>query len=358
MGEPSAEESAIELRKREHLAPFRDGSVAAAVTQSWLDRILLIHQALPELDLAEIRLESDFVGRTFKAPLMITGMTGGTREARQINRDLAWAAEKMGVGFGLGSQRAMIAQTDLGASYRVRDVAPHVFLAGNIGGTQLAATPLDRLRRALDEVGADALCVHLNAAQELAQPEGDRDWRGVAQAISRVVREIDLPVIVKEVGCGLSREVGARLVELGVGHADIAGAGGTDFVALELDRRGTKQAPELDPFRGWGIPTAAALMELAHLDLTLIASGGVRSGLDVARAIAAGATLAGIAAPVLEAWFRGGRDEVVATLERICDGLRAAMMLTGSRSVDDLRGAPRVITGSLRDWCRERGVMR
>jgi isopentenyl-diphosphate delta-isomerase len=339
-----------EDRKREHLQPFRDQGVPARGTTTWLEHVRLVHKALPEIDKAQIDLRTRFAERQFAAPLFITGMTGGTAEARAINRDIARVAGKMGIGFGLGSLRTMLDLPDLAETYKVRDEAPEVFLAGNIGGTQLASMSLDRLHRALEQVGADALCVHLNPAQELVQPEGDTDFRGVASAIGRTVREIGIPVIVKEVGCGLGREVGMMLRDLGVCHVDAAGVGGTSWVGLELGRGNRAEDPEPAAFWDWGIPTAAAVMELSDLDLEVIGSGGIRTGLDVARVVALGATLAGVASPVIQAWFRGGADAVEAMLEGMLEGLRVAMVLTGSRTLADLRVAPRVVTGPLFEW--------
>jgi isopentenyl-diphosphate delta-isomerase len=245
-----------------------------------------------------------FLGKALRAPLILTGTTGGTPVARSINRDLAQVAEELGIAFGLGSQRAMLEHPDLEETYRVRDVAPTVFLAGNLGGVQLAAIPTETVRTLLDRVGADALCIHLNPAQEMVQPGGDRDFRGVQEAIERTARNLAVPCIVKEVGCGLSREAALSLAASGIAALDAAGAGGTSWVAVDLAVEATAR-PRPEAFRDWGIPTAAAIGEALER-AAVIGSGGVRTGLDIARALALGATLAGIAAPAIQAWFGEG----------------------------------------------------
>jgi isopentenyl-diphosphate delta-isomerase len=346
--------SRTERRKRDHLDLFRGGGVPAGGVTTWLECVRLVHQALPEIGLADLDISTAFCGRRFRAPFFITGMTGGTKEARALNRALARAAEEHGAGFGLGSQRAMLENPRLGSTYDVRSVAPKVFLAGNIGGVQAAETPPGRIRAMIGRVGADALCVHLNPAQEMAQPEGDRAFSGVVDGIARLVREARVPIIVKETGAGLSREAAERLKAVGVRHVDAAGAGGTSWVTVEVLRRGKQGDPGLSEFGGWGIPTAAALLEVGGMGFEVIASGGIRTGLDAARAISLGATLVGVAAPTIAACFKGGTRSVHALLTMLEDGLKTAMLLTGCRTLADLRKAPRVITGNLLEWQRQR----
>jgi len=340
----------IAQRKRDHLEPFRRGGVEARQVSSWLEHVHLIHSALPELSMEQIDLGARFCGRHFAAPLFITGMTGGTDEAGRINRELACVAQSLGIGFGLGSGRAMLVDPGLVQTYQVREAAPDVFLAWNLGGVQLRHTPIDDIRAALDTLAADALCVHLNPAQELMQPEGDRDFTGVLDAISALVTTLDRPVIVKETGAGISRRVGLALREVGVRHIDVAGCGGTSWVGVEVIRHQRQQDPEALALWDWGIPTAAAVADLADSGLSLIASGGVRTGLDAARALALGAELAGLAAPVLTAWFNEGAGGVERLLTSMLTGLRGAMLLTGCGDLAALRRAERVVTGPLRDW--------
>lgn len=345
-----------ERRKRDHLGLFRRRGLPETGTTTWLEHVLLVHQALPELGIDDLDVSASFCGRKFHAPFFITGMTGGTGQARKLNRVLACAAEERGVGFGLGSQRAMLERPRLAPTYEVRSVAPDVFLAGNIGGVQAGTTPPERLRAMLRQVGADALCVHLNPAQEMVQPEGDRAFSGVTAAIAKLVREARVPVIVKETGAGLSRETAGKLRAAGVRHLDVAGAGGTSFAAVEVERRRRAGCSDMSEFRDWGIPTAAALLEVAGLGFEVMASGGIRSGLDAARAIALGADICGVAAPIVRAYFAGGLRSVRAVLDSLEAGLKTAMVLTGSRTLADLRSAPRVIAGDLLDWQRQRGV--
>ncbi len=342
-----------EKRKREHLQPFREGK-SRDVGSAWFEHVHLVHQALPEMAVDDVDLTTTFCGRVFCAPVFITGMTGGTEEARDINRGLARVAFRMGLAFGVGSQRAMIENPALAETYRVRGVAPDVFLAGNIGAVQLARLPLARVREALDLIEADALCVHLNPAQEMAQPEGERDFRGLLDAIAEAVAGLGRPVIVKEVGCGLSREVARTLWGVGVRQVDVAGVGGTSFIRVEAERAGLGEDPQWVAFDGWGIPTAASLTEVAGLGLEVIASGGVRGGLDAAKAMALGARMVGVASPVIRAWFQGGEGLVERYLSRLLDGLKTAMVLTGCRTLQDLSRAPRVLSGPLAEWARAR----
>lgn len=244
------------------------------------------------------------------------------------------------------------------STYRVRDVAPGALVLGNVGVVQARAMSTRDVRALVDEVGADALCVHLNPAMEIVQPEGDRDFRGGLETIARLVRELGKPVVVKETGCGIAPHVGARLKGAGVAHVDVSGAGGTSWVGVE-----TRRAEDQGDARGralgealwdWGVPTAASVALLAPLGFeTLIATGGVASGLDVARAIALGASAAGIARPVLRALVSGGRDAAGALLDSVLAELRAAMLLTGSATIADLRRAPRVLGGELRAWVEQ-----
>ncbi|MDY0060288.1 MAG: type 2 isopentenyl-diphosphate Delta-isomerase [Myxococcota bacterium] len=357
MTAPSDPIPAIPRRKAEHLRLFVEGDgPRARQATSLLECVRLVHQALPELEEAEIDLATTFAGHPLAAPFFVTGMTGGTALAGEVNRGLARVAERLGIGFGLGSQRALLEDPALLPTYQVRDVAPRVFLTGNLGAAQVARLTPAEVRALCDQVGANAFCVHLNPAQELLQPEGDRDFRGARQAIGTLARELDRPLIVKEVGCGLSREVAMILLRLGIRHLDVAGVGGTSWVGAEVRRRGGEEDPELLAFWDWGLPTAAALVELSDLPCQLIASGGIRTGLDAARALSLGAVAVGVAAPALEAFLAGGEAAAERRLQGMIDGLRRAMLLLGCRTPAELRRAPRVIVDPLADWARQRGV--
>jgi isopentenyl-diphosphate delta-isomerase len=342
-------------RKADHLALCATGDVGFRGASTLLDQVRLVHDALPDLDAADIDTSLVLLGKKLRAPIVIAAMTGGTEAAGRVNRELAQIAEERGYGFGLGSQRAMHKDAGVGPTYRVRDVAPTTLVLGNVGVVQARAMSTDDVRALVEAVGADALCVHLNPSMELVQPGGDRDFRGGVDAIGRLCHELEVPVVVKETGCGLSPSVGRRVRQVGAHHVDVSGAGGTSWVGVETLRaraQGDHAAATLgDAFWDWGIPTAASVAAMQPLGFeTIIATGGVKTGLDVARAIALGATAAGIARPVLAALESGGRDAATRLLDGVEAELRAAMLLTGSRDLAALRRADRVVVGELATW--------
>jgi isopentenyl-diphosphate Delta-isomerase len=351
---------AIGSRKADHLALCADGDVGFRERTTLLEHVRLVHDALPDMALGDVDTSVTLFGKTLRAPLLIAAMTGGTEEAGRINRELASIAEERGYGFGLGSQRAMLVRPGAGPSYRVRQVAPGTLVLGNVGVVQARAMTTSEVRLLCDEVGADALCVHLNPAMELVQPGGDRDFSQGLATIARLVRDVGLPVVVKETGCGLGPSVGRRLRDVGVKHVDVSGAGGTSWVGVEAKRAeaaGDAGARALgEALWDWGIPTAASVALLATQGFeTIVATGGVGTGLDVARAIALGASVGGIARPVLRALTAHGRAGAVSFLEGVEAELRAAMLLTGSRDVAALRRAPRVVVGELGGWISQLG---
>jgi isopentenyl-diphosphate delta-isomerase len=339
----------IEKRKADHLEVAASGR-AEFVKSTLLEHVHLVHQALPELALDEIDLSTTLVGKSLAAPLVITGMTGGTAEATAVNRDLARAAEAAGIALGLGSQRAMDEHPELAASYQVRDVAPGVVLLGNVGAVQALAMGPARVIELARRIGADAIAVHLNPGQELIQDRGDRDFRGVRDAIARLVEASPLPIVVKETGCGLSVEAARALVAAGVHTVDVSGAGGTSWVAVEAVRaaHGSDAAALGSELWNWGIPTAVAVVACARAKLDVIASGGLRTGYDVARALALGARAGGMAAPMLRAQRTGGHAAVSALISQVIASIRAVCLLTGCRSVRDLARAPRHLGAPLR----------
>jgi isopentenyl-diphosphate delta-isomerase len=342
----------IGQRKADHLEVAASGRAEFRAT-TLLEHVHLVHQALPELSLAEVDLATEFVGKKLRAPLLITGMTGGTPEAAAINRQLAKAADAAGIAFGVGSQRAMDEHPERADTYQVRDVAPNVVLLGNIGGVQALALGPARVGELAKRIGADALAIHLNPGQELIQPHGDRDFRGVRDGIARIVQASPVPVVVKETGCGLSKEAAQMLLAAGVTTVDVAGAGGTSWVAVEAVRAGTANADAAalgNELWDWGIPTAVSVVACTKAGLVTVASGGMRSGSDVARAIALGARLGGMAAPMLRAQRDAGETGVRDAIARVIDSVRAICLLAGCRRVSDLSRAPRHLGAPLRDY--------
>ncbi len=349
--------SQIEKRKRDHLKHFRNGEVPSRSRTTWLECVEFVHDSLPELSLNDIDLSTTFAGRKFPVPLTITGMTGGTEEAGEINRALARCAQDFGMGFGVGSQRAMIDHPELIDSYRVKQDAPNVFLMGNIGGVQLANRSLDDIAAALEAIEADALCVHLNPAQELAQFEGDRDFSGICHALAEAVTNLEIPIIAKETGAGIGLKTAVKLQETGVRYIDVSGVGGTSWVGVELLRRGLENDPAFNCFWDWGLPTAAAIVEASSVNgVEVMASGGIRTGLDMARALALGATTCGIAAPALRAWFEGGEKELYNTIENLLSGLKTTLCLCACKNLDELRRAPKIVHSDLKKWLEQRGI--
>lgn len=324
-----------EPRKGEHVKIVLEKDVDHSYPTG-LEGIRFLHYALPELDYNEVSTEAVFLGKKLNAPFLVTGMTGGYAEAVKINQDIARACEQEGIAFAVGSQRAMIEKPELLSTYNVRDVAPNVFLAGNIGGFQVKKYSVKQIQQMVDAIQADALCVHLNPAQEMAQPEGDVDWSGVLEAVTKLCGELSVPVIAKEVGHGINGVVAKELVKAGVKAIDVSGAGGTSWVAVEHHRGGNSG----EVFWDWGVPTAEALQQCSKaVKVPLIASGGVRSGLDVAKAVRLGATLGGAASPFIKAQNRSGWTEVVEYIKKWKRELKTAMLLTRSKDLFELRKA-------------------
>ena len=353
----------IGRRKADHLDLCATDEVAYIARTTLLEHVQLVHQSLPDLALDDVDTRVDLFGKTLRAPVVIAGMTGGTDRAGEVNHALARIAQKRGYAFGLGSQRAMERSPETAWTYRVREHAPDVLLFGNVGVVQARDWETKVIDGLVRDIGADALCVHMNPAMELIQPGGDRDFRGGTETFARLVRELSVPVIAKETGNGVSGETAAKLYAAGVRVVDVSGAGGTSWVGVETLRaaqedgaaEGSSAAPRDAQALGralwdWGIPTAASVHLVTRAGMTAIATGGIRSGHDIARAIALGASACGVARGVFMALSEGGERGAERFLDSLERELRAIMLLAGARTIADLRDAPRVITGELRAW--------
>ena len=349
----SSEIEAIKQRKKEGIDIPLQKNVQAKTTSTYLEYVRLVHNALPELDYEDIDTSMTFLGKRFSAPLIIDSMTGGTDEATIINGRLGELAEKYGFGMGLGSQRAGLKSEELAATYSIaRKNAPNAFLIANIGGAQLSkGLTVDEAKRIVKMIRADALAVHLNPLQELVQPEGEPRYKRVLGQISELAKTIDVPLIVKEVGAGISKEVAIKLEMANVSAINIAGAGGTSWAGVEKLRAESlkddlkKHLGEM--FWDWGIPTAASLIEVRRaVKLPLIASGGLRNGLEVAKCIALGASMAAMAYPFLQTAAQS-RESLFAFADTILTELKSTMFLVGAKNIAALASSRYILTGLL-----------
>ncbi|MFH2106217.1 MAG: type 2 isopentenyl-diphosphate Delta-isomerase [Candidatus Micrarchaeota archaeon] len=327
-----------ESRKKDHVELTLNSKYQYEVSPGF-QSVRFVHNSLPELDFDSIDLSSSFLGKKIKYPFMILGMTGGYKDAEKINKDLAIAAEKHKIPMGLGSQRAMIEDKKLAKTYNVRKYAPSIPLVANIGGVQLKKYPMARVKKMIEDVDADALAIHLNPLQEIIQPEGDRDFRGVLTAITKACQELNVPIIVKETGAGISTDVAVKLKDAGVAYVDVSGAGGTSWSKVEYDR-----GKAVEGFEEWGNATVDSI-DMCRDILPLIASGGIRSGIDVAKAIALNAELAGAAYPFLKAQKKKKLDELIGTWER---QMKIVCLLTGSSNCLELKNARLIRYGRAR----------
>ncbi len=345
----------ISQRKKDHLALCAGPNVGFRQKSTLLEHVEFVHAAFPEMHADEVDSRIDLLGKTLAAPVIVAAMTGGTEVAAEINQDLARAADELGLGFGLGSQRAMFERPEAAWTFKVRDVAPHALLLGNLGLVQAKAMTTAQIQDLVGAVDADALCIHLNPAMEIVQPGGDRDFGGGLDALQRLVEELTVPVVAKETGCGLSRAMGSKIQATGVSTVDVSGAGGTSWVAVEAHRAVDEDQRALaQELWDWGIPTAASVLQLRGLGLHVIATGGLRSGSDVARAVALGAAAGGLATQVLKAHHAGGYDGAHDFLRRVVLSVRSIMLLTGCRTVGELQRAPTILTGELPRWASTR----
>ncbi len=335
----------INQRKADHIRINLEENVQFPQVTTGLEQYRFVHQALPELDLPAVDTSVLVFGKRLSAPILVSSMTGGTEQAGMINRNLAEAAQQQRLAMGVGSQRAGIERGEAGQTFRVRDVAPDLLLFANLGAVQFNyGYTVDECRRAVDMIEADALILHLNPLQEAVQPEGDVNWRGLLGKIEQVCATLGRPVIIKEVGWGISERTARRLIEAGVGAIDVAGAGGTSWSQVEMHRAPTERLRRLaGAFADWGIPTAESLLaaraartSLGRPEVHLFASGGIRSGQDIAKCAALGADLVGLASPFLKKAM-AGPEEVVAEMDLLATELRITMFCSGACDVAALR---------------------
>ena len=329
-------------RKADHIRINLEEDVRSGLTTG-LERYRFVHQAVPELDLAAVDTGVALFGKRLTAPLLISSMTGGTDEARRLNQTLAQAAQAAGIAMGLGSQRAAVENPALAATFQVRNVAPDILLFANLGAVQLNyGYGVDHCRRAVDMIEADALILHLNALQEAVQPEGDGNFAGLLGRIEAVCRALPVPVVAKEVGWGFSEQAARQLAAAGVSAIDVAGAGGTSWSQVEMHRAKTATQRRIAAaFIDWGIPTAEAIQNVrrAAPALPVIASGGLRDGIDVAKCVALGASLGGLAGPFLKA-AAVSVEAVTEAIGELSRELRIAMFASGAGSIAALQATP------------------
>jgi len=356
-------EELIVIRKFEHIEHCLKKQVEAHVSTQF-ENIHFVHTSLPEIDKEEIDLSVEFLGRRFDYPIMIAGMTGGTKGSQiagKINKTLAKAAQELNIPMGVGSQRAMIRKPETWESYYVRDVAPDIFLVGNLGAPQFAENMPNRYGveealKAVETIQADALAIHMNPLQESVQPEGDTQYKGVITALAELKGELSYPIIAKETGAGVSMEVAIRLESIGIDAIDVGGLGGTSWSGVEYYRAKDEKSKNLAlKFWDWGIPTALSVAEVRYATgLPIIATGGIRDGIMIAKALALGANLAGVALPLLKPAVNGDVEGVIKILQGYINELKNTMFLIGARDVEELKKAPIIVTGFAREWLEQR----
>jgi len=348
-------------RKEDHIRISLNQKIQARKITTGFEDIYFVHKALPEIDKQKIDLSTTVFNHKFAAPLIVGAITGGTLEAAKINATIAEVVEELGLGMGVGSQRAAIEDKKLEKSFAIaRKRAPTAFLIANIGGVQLAhGYGLKEVKKAIEMIDADAIAIHLNPVQEAVQPEGQKNFKRVLEKIGEITEEIDKPVIAKETGAGIAAEEARKLEAAGVKGIDVSGAGGTSFAAVEYHR--TKRKAESfqrtlgDVFWDWGIPTAVSIVEASQtVKIPIIASGGIRDGVDMAKALTLGASLTSLSQPVLQAAVKGVK-ETKDMLSLLIEELRNSMFLVGAGYVQALRNVPLVITGKTAEWLKIRG---
>lgn len=328
----------IGSRKSDHIRINLEEDVRSGLTTG-LEHYSFVHRAVPEINLDDVRLGFEMFGRHVSKPILISSMTGGTEEAERINHTLASAAHETGVAMGVGSQRAAIEHPELAPTFQVRNVAPDILLFANLGAVQLNyGYGVDQCLKAVEMIEADALILHFNALQEAVQPEGNTRFEGLLEKIEKVCQALPVPVIAKEVGWGFSEQDVYKLVDAGIETFDVAGAGGTSWSQVEMHRaQNESQARLAASFINWGIPTSEAILNVRSVasNLKIIASGGIRTGVDIAKCIALGATMGGMAGPFIKAAVVS-LDETVRTIGEIAREIQVCMFAAGAQNLEQL----------------------
>ncbi|HNV00910.1 MAG TPA: type 2 isopentenyl-diphosphate Delta-isomerase [archaeon] len=346
--------SQIEKRKKEHLDLCAKKDVLFKEKTTLLEFIELNYLALPEINFNEIDLSTEFLGKNFSFPFLISAITGGAQVSKKVNIEIAAACQELEIGMGLGSMRAMLEQPSLTETYFVRDVAPDIFIAGNLGAAQLKQYSPKEVDAALSAIEANALAIHINAAQEAMQPEGDLDFRGVVEKITEYADTLSVPVYVKEVGHGVSYETAMLLRETKISAIDTQGAGGTSWTRVDSLRHKKSFGTE---FRDIGIPTAVSIIEtknaLNGVRKKIVASGGIRNGVEATKAIILGADMVGNALPILKAQTKNGAKEVINYLENFKKEMQITSFLLGCKNILELQKQEYVVLGKLKDWLKQ-----
>jgi isopentenyl-diphosphate delta-isomerase len=348
-------------RKADHIEVCLKENVQSRRATTGFEDVHLVHKALPEIERKKIDISTTVFGYKFSAPLFVGAMTGGTAKATKINAAIAEAVEELHLGMGVGSQRIAIGNPKMERSFSiVREKAPTAFILANIGAPQLVGKyGVKEAEKAVEMVQADALAIHLNALQEAVQPEGDTNYSNLLQKMCKLAQELDVPVIVKETGAGIAAEEATMLEAAGVAGIDVAGVGGTSWAAVEYYRAKARQDGSSqrlgETFWDWGIPTAVSLVEtVKSVNLPVIASGGIRNGIDAAKALVLGASLASATYPFLQPATTGSED-VKKALRYLVGEVRNAMFLVGASSIQKLQKVPVVLTGKTSEWLKLRG---
>jgi isopentenyl-diphosphate delta-isomerase len=348
-------ESETPKRKKDHIRIALTSNVVPDRFRNQFDQVTLIHEALPSVSIEEVDTSTYVFKKKIQAPIIVGAMTGGAPGTEIINGNIADAVEQLGLGMGVGSQKSALLDSSLEYTYKViRRRAPNALVLANLGASNVGKVKVAELRRAIEMVEADAIEIHLNMLQELLQPEGEPSFKGLEGELDRICDEVGVPVLVKETGSGISRETALRLNGKKIAGYDVGGAGGTSFALIEGKRRSDRVA---EAFSDWGIPTVASIIEVRSVtDKLIIASGGLRNGVDVAKSIALGANLASFARPLLAPASRSPQ-QVIDFLKQVELQLKMAMVLTNSRDLQSLKHARYVLFGDMAYWAQQRGIV-